>query len=215
MSTEIPPRPLRPLTDVWLRPRKVFRSLANTPVGPLDYVLGALQGIVSWLAFCRTESLGQHAGVGELLGEALLVGPVAGILGILLMCAIYRRLGRVVGGTAGRNQVSHVLSYGGVPLVASLGLWLLTAAVAGSAAFMQQPPTTPEPLAALLLSVQPVVHLALIGWSLLLQVMGFAEVEGLALRRAVGVWIAGQLLVLIAVVVVGVALFGQELAPRG
>jgi len=108
-----------------------------------------------------------------------------------------------------------VLSYGGVPLVASLGLWLLTAAVAGSTAFMQQPPTTPEPLAALLLSVQPVVHLALIGWSLLLQVMGFAEVEGLALRRAVGVWIAGQLLVLIAVVVVGVALFGQELAPRG
>jgi hypothetical protein len=215
MSTEIPARPIRPLTDVWLRPRKVFRSLAHTPVGPRDYILGALQGMVSWLAFCRTESLGLHAGVGALLGEALLVGPVAGILGMFLMCAIYRRLGRVVGGTAERHQVFHVLSYGGVPLVASLALWLATAGIAGPAAFVQQLPAAAEPLASLFLAVQPAMHLALIGWSLLLQVMGFAEVEGLALRRAVGVWIGGQLLVLIAVLVLGVAVFGPELAPPG
>jgi hypothetical protein len=213
MSTEIPPRPLSPLRDVWLRPRKVFRSLTNTPVGRRDYVLGALQGMVSWLAFCRAESLGAHAAVEELLAEAVLVGPVAGILGILLMTAIYRWLGRAAGGTAERHQVFHVLAYGGVPLAASLGLWVLTALLAGPAAFMQQPPGGAEPLAALLVTVQPTVHLALIGWSLLIQVMGFSEIEGLALRRAFGVWLAGQLLVLIAVVMIGVAVYSPQLAP--
>ena len=213
MSTEIPPRPLRALHDVWLRPRKVFRSLANIPVGPRDYLLGALQGMVSWLAFCRAESLGAHSGALDLLAEALLVGPVAGILGILLMTAVYTRLGRAAGGTAERHHVFHVLAYGGVPLVASLALWILTALVAGPATFMQQPGASAEPLAGLMLATQPVVHMALICWSLLIQVMGFSEVEGLALRRAFGVWLAGQLLVLIIVVVIGVLVVSPGPAP--
>jgi len=215
MPTETLPRPLHPLTDVWLRPRKVFRSLAGVPIGPRDYLLAALQGMVSWLAFCRAESLGEHAGVAAMLGEALVVGPIAGILGILLMCAIYRRLGRAAGGVAERHQVFHVLSYGGVPLVASLALWLLTAAIAGPATFLQHAPAGTDGLPALMLAVQPVVHLTLIAWSLLLQVMGFSEVEGLLLRRAFAVWVAGQLLVLIAVIVVGVGLYGPGLAPPG
>ena len=213
METEIPSRPIRPLHDVWLRPRKVFRSLGDTPVGRRDYVLGALQGMVSWFAFCRAESLGAQAGVDALLAEALLVGPIAGILGILLMTAIYGRLGRAAGGTAGRNQVFHVLAYGGVPQVASLGFWVLTALLAGPGAFMQQPPAGVEPFPDLLLTVQPAIHAALFGWSLLIQVMGLSEVGGLALRRAFAVWLAGQLLVLIAVVVIGVAVYSPGLAP--
>ena len=214
MSMENPPLPLHPLTDVWLKPRKVFRALAAVPVSAPDYLLGALQGMVSWLAFCRAESLGKSAGVAQMLGEALLIGPPAGILGVMLMCAVYGRIGRAMGGTAERNQIFHVLSYGGVPLVASLALWVLTALITGPAAFVQHPPENSAPLTGLILSVQPVVHLVMIAWSLLIQVMGFAEVAGLSLRRAVQVWIFGQLLVLVAVIVIGSGL-GSQLPPPG
>jgi len=53
----------------------------------------------------------------------------------------------------------------------------------------------------------------LIGWSLLIQVMGFSEVEGLATRRAFGIWVIGQLLVLAAVAILAILVYTPEIAP--
>ena len=203
-------RPIRPLYDVWLKPRRVFRELAATPVGRTDYLLGAAQGMVSWLALCRAQSAGLHSSVVEIFGKALIVGTVAGILGIILMTAVYTGIGRRAGGSAKRAQVFHVLAYGGVPLVASLGIWAITALLLGPAAFVEKRPADLELFPNLLLHFQSVAHIVLIGWSLLIQVMGFSEVEGLATRRAFGVWVIGQLLVLAAVIILAIVAFGPD-----
>ncbi len=210
MAEENLQRPIRPLYDVWLKPRRVFRELATTPVGRTDYLLGAAQGMVSWLALCRAQSAGLHVGVVEIFGKALLVGTVAGILGIMLMSAVYSGIGRRAGGSATRAQVFHVLAYGGVPLVVSLGIWALAALLLGPAAFVDTRPADLELFPNLLLHFQSVAHVVLIGWSLLIQVMGFSEVEGLATRRAFGVWVIGQLLVLAGVVVLVIVIFGPD-----
>ena len=40
--------PIRPLKDVWLRPRRVFRELANQPIGAADALrLGLALDVVS------------------------------------------------------------------------------------------------------------------------------------------------------------------------
>ena len=213
MTEENPRPPLRPLREVWLRPRYVFRTMAATPIGAADYLLACAQGIVSWLALCRAQSAGLHADVAGILGKALLVGPFAGVLGVLLMTAVYSRIGRGAGGTANRNQVFHVLAYGGVPLVASLAIWVLTAAALGPVVFVHDPPAGLDPMVRLVLFFQSGVHLALVGWSLLLQVMGFSEVEGFATRRAFGVWISGQLLILVAVVLLAALAYGPDVVP--
>ncbi|MFI4890957.1 MAG: YIP1 family protein [Steroidobacterales bacterium] len=212
MDDENPNRPIRPLYDVWLKPRRVFRELAATPVGRTDYLLAAAQGMVSWLALCRAQSAGLHSGVVEIFGKALIAGPVAGILGIILMTAVYTGIGRRAGGGARREQVFHVLAYGGVPLVGSLGLWAVTALLLGPTAFVENRPAGLELFPSLLLQFQSIVHIVLIGWSLLIQVMGFSEVEGLATRRAFGVWVIGQLLVLFAVIILAIVVFGPDLS---
>ena len=43
----------------------------------MDYLLGAAQGIVSWLALSRAEAAGAASPVLEIIGKALLIGPVA------------------------------------------------------------------------------------------------------------------------------------------
>jgi hypothetical protein len=213
MSEESPTRPVRPLYDVWLKPRRVFRELAATPIGRTDYLLAAAQGAISWLVLCRAQSVGLHGSIADIFGKALIVGPVAGILGILLMTAIYVRIGRRAGGAAKREQVFHVLAYGGVPLVASLGIWTMAALLLGPVAFVDNPPADLELFPSLLLRIQSALHMVLIGWSLLLQVMGFSEVEGLATRRAFGLWVLGQLLVLGAVFILAIFVYTPEGAP--
>ena len=196
--------PIRPFKDVWLRPRRVFRELAARPVGITDYLLAAAQGVVSSIVVYRTQLAGIHASASEILARSLLFGPIVGVVSIYLFTAIYGRLGARAGGTSARNQVFHVLAYGGIPVAASLLMWGFMALIIGDAAIVATP-GAPAPGAevdgfvALLLRVQFATYMLLWVWSIVLQVMGFSEIWGLATRKTFGVWVFGQILALMAV----------------
>jgi hypothetical protein len=200
----LPTETIRPLHDVWLRPRRVFRELASRPITGTDYLLGAAQGIVGWLALSRAQNAGATSGIAEIFGKALVIGSIAGIANLFLMGAIYARLGSRAGNKSARAHVIHVLAYGGVPMVASLVVWVFSALLTGEAAFEQAPHPDVEGFVALLLHVQFSAYVLLTIWSVVIQVMGLSEVQGLATRKAFGLWLLGQfigLLVLIFLVI--------------
>ena len=200
--------PVRPLRDVWLKPRRVFRELASQPVGITDYLLAAAQGVATSIAVYRTQFAGTHASAAEALQSSLLFGPIGGVFSLYLFAAIYGRLGARAGGTSKRNQVFHVLAYGGIPVAASLVLWALTAFIVGEAAIVATPggaapgASTPggdvDGFVAFVLRLQFAIYVLLMLWSVVLQVMGFSEIQGLTTRKAFAVWVLGQLLALLA-----------------
>ena len=190
----MPTEPIRPLKDVWLRPRRVFRELATRPAGIRDYLLAAVQGIGNFLALYRTESAGSHSSVAEILGNSAAYGTIAGIASLFLMALIYGRLGARAGGKATVPQVIHVLAYGGTPMVASLAIWVLTALAAGQATFVENPRDDLEGFLVLLLHLQFASYVFLLIWSIVLQVMGFSEIQGFTTRKAFGVWVLGQII---------------------
>jgi hypothetical protein len=172
----------------------VFRELASRPIGAADYLLGAAQGVAGWLAFSRAQNAGATSSVAEIFVKALLIGSVAGVASLFLFCTIYARLGSRAGRTAARNQVFHVLAYGGVPLAASLIVWLFTALLTGEATFEQVPHPDVEGFVAILLRIQFITYVLLTVWSVVIQVMGLSEIQGLTPRKAFGLWILGQLI---------------------
>jgi Yip1 domain len=190
----LPTEPIRPLKDVWLRPRRVFRELAARPAGVTDYLLMSAQGIGNFLALYRTEGAGAHSSVAEILANSAVYGAVAGVASLFLMAIIYRRLGARAGGKSTTSQVIHVLAYGSVPMVASLAIWVLTALLAGEDTFLEAPRPDAEGFLVLLLHVQFISYVLLLVWSIVLQVMGFSEIQGLATRKAFGVWVVGQII---------------------
>jgi hypothetical protein len=194
------PEPIRPLKDVWLRPRRVFRELATRPIGVADLLLAAMQGVATSMAVYRTQSAGLHPNAAEVLGSAFVFGPLGGMASIYLFAAIYGRLGKRAGGSSTRNQVFHVLAYGGVPVAASLALWGFTALLVGEAAIVDTPGAEVDGFVAFVLRAQFAAYLLLLLWSVVLQVMGFSEILGLTTRKAFGVWVLGQLLALLAAV---------------
>jgi hypothetical protein len=186
--------PIRPLYDVWLRPRRVFRELASQPISAADYVLGAAQGVVGWLALSRAQNAGAVRSIGEIFGKALLIGSIAGIASLFLMGVIYSRLGARAGRSSARNQVIHVLAYGSVPVVTSLMFWVFAALLAGEATFEEAPTAEVEGFVVLLLHVQFAAYLLLQAWGVVIQVMGLSEIQGVTTRRAFGLWVLGQII---------------------
>ncbi|HEY0801191.1 MAG TPA: Yip1 family protein [Steroidobacteraceae bacterium] len=189
--------PIRPLKDVWLRPRRVFRELATRPIGATDYLLAAIQGVATSIMVYRTQLAGSNVSTAEILGSSFIFGPLGGVVSMYLFAAIYGRLGKRAGGKSARNQVFHVLAYGGIPLAASLLLWIFTALLVGEVAVVERPGVEIDGFVGFVLRVQFAAHMLLLLWSVVLQVMGFSEVLGLPTRKAFGVWVLGQLLALL------------------
>ena len=190
----LPTDPIRPLKDVWLRPRRVFRELAARPLGIADYLLAAAQGVGNLLALCRHVGAGAHSSVEAILAISFAYGAVSGVVSVYLMAIIYGRLGLRAGGKSTTTQVIHVLAYGGVPMAASLAIWVLTALLAGEATFVETPRADLEAFLALLLHLQFTSYVLLFIWSIVLQVMGLSEIQGLTMRKAFGVWFLGQII---------------------
>jgi hypothetical protein len=197
----------------------VFRELAARPVGVTDYLLAAAQGIASSIVVYRTQFAGIHASASEILASSLLFGPIGGVASIYLFAAIYGRLGARAGGTSVRNQVFHVLAYGGIPVVASLIMWGFMALLIGESAIVAAPGSGAadvDGFVALLLRVQFAAYMLLWFWSIVLQVMGFSEIWGLATGKTFGVWVLGQLVALLAVLFLSmlIAILFPGIAPH-
>jgi hypothetical protein len=176
----------------------VFRELAPQPVGVVDYLLAATLGTGNFLALYRAQGAGAHSHVGAILVDSVAYGSIAGVISLLFMGLIYSRLGRRAGGKATIAQVIHVLAYGGVPMAASVGIWLLAALLAGEGAFLDTPPAQMEAFPAFLLHAQVALYVLLFLWSVVLQVMGLSEIQSFAMRKAFGVWLLGQIFGLLA-----------------
>jgi Yip1 domain len=184
----------------------VFREMASKPVGTADYLLASAQGIGNFLALYRTEGAGTHTSVEEILAKSFLYGAVAGVASLFLMAVIYGRLGRRAGGKSNTTQVIHVLAYGSVPMVASLAIWVVTALLVGEATFVVTPRDDLEGFLVLLLRVQFFAYVLMVVWSIVLQVMGFSEIQGMATRKAFGIWVLGQIIGVLASLILAVAL---------
>jgi hypothetical protein len=177
---------------VWLRPRRVFRELSSQPVGPADLLLGAAQGIVATLGYFRALNFGAKASLGETFLRSTVAGAVLGIVSLYVMAAIYSALASRAGRPGLRRPAMHVLAYGGVPSLASLGIWIVTALLAGPVTFMQEPQGGDD-FGMPLLAVQFASDVLLLFWSVTLQVMGLSEIMAISNGRAFGVWVVGKL----------------------
>jgi Yip1-like protein len=210
-----PTESVRPLQDVWLRPRRVVRELSTHPLGITDYLLGAAQGVASWLALSRAQDLGASKTVEEILARAFVIGPLLGVASLFVLAAIYARLANRAGTGPTLTQVFHVLAYGGVPIVASLGIWLLTALLVGEPVFVNVPRPELEGFAAFLIEAQFIAQALLFFWSLVLQVMGLSELQGLTAGRAFWVWLLGQFLGVLAMTLLAIVLLSLGLFTVG
>ena len=193
--------PIRPLKEVWLRPRRVFRALAGQPLSFTDYALVSALGIANCLASYRSQSAEVHHGLGEVLLNSLIFGVILGIASTFLFAGICARLGPREGGSLSRTAVFHVLAYGGIPVVAAFGVWGLAIMLVGDAAAVAAPVQL-DGFQTLILLLEVLASAFLGLWSVTLQVMGLSELLEVPIGKALRIWLLGRLLWIIAILMI-------------
>ena len=146
-----------------------------------------------------------------------MVGSVVGLASLYIMTAIYSRVAGLSGKPPVRRQLIHVLAYSGVPMSAALAMWIVAALIAGETTFTMPLEPNVESFVVILLRAQFCGYVFLVMWSVVLQVMGFSEILGVATRKAFGIWVLGQLVSVLAALflMVLLATLFQGVFPSG
>lgn len=184
---------IHPLRDVWLRPRRVFRELASSALGPANFALAALQGVCNYLLLFRLEP-DPKLETPLLLSNALLYGAVTGLIVTACYAVLYALIGARIGRKLTRRSAFHVLSYGSVPVATALLVTAAGALLVGDAVLVPKEPAQLDAFVLIMARLQLTLVILLYLWSYLLQVMGLSELLAVPVRRAFGLWLLGQVL---------------------
>jgi hypothetical protein len=197
----------RPAVTIWRRPRLAFERALMAGLHLDAWLIAAIAGIAFFLGWAAARRLGDVARVPEIAGLALLVGPLLGMVGLMLGGVLLRVGGRRLGGHAGAAAIRIVLGWSAAPLAVSLPLWGILLLLSPAVTFGPEPPSA---LVVLVLLVQA----GLVGWAGGLSVIGLSSAHGFSVYRAAATWLAAAFEIVLAcgLIFVGTAL---AIALRG
>jgi hypothetical protein len=165
-------------------PSAAFRRIALARHKNYVVLLSCLQGMAIVYLIIWLKSLGaRFPNFVLLVGAGLVIGPLAGVLFMVVYSLIVHRVGRLLGGAGSYRNVRAATVYASVPIVYSLVLvFPIEIAVFGPYFFSDNP----SPLV-----INPVAYIVLLGfdaaaivWSLALLMEGAAVVNGFGRGKA-------------------------------
>src|SRR5262245_31487782 len=131
--------PLVPWIAIWTRPRAALRRVLDGGAPRAVVRLAALGGIAAGLTIATDSGYGDTHATSVVLGMALPLGVVGGILTLVVLAWLVRLAGLWLGGRGGTMDVMTALAWSCVPAVWGLLLWLPRAALLGEETFRSAP----------------------------------------------------------------------------
>jgi hypothetical protein len=197
-----------PWKTIWRRPRATIRYLVATDPTRNVMLLAALNGINSSLSRAVERNAGDVMPLAAILGIAILLGPIGGIIWLYLGSALLRWVSGWFGGRGQAEHIRTVLAWSLVPILVTMVFWIPQLLLFGQEMFQAEMPRVESDPALLntmvaLGGVEVVAILVLGIWSLVVYLYGLGEVEGYSAWKALGVSIvAGFVFILILLVIV-------------
>lgn len=189
---------VKPWRSIWLSPRNTVRHLVQTDPDHLILVLAALAGVAQVLDRASGRSMGDTVSFPMILGFAVLLGPIFGVLTLYISSALIAWTGRWIGGSAPSRHIRTAMAWAGVPVVAALVLWVIAIAVLGDEMFTTAMPRVEANLGLAFLTMALGLAIFALGvWSLILLLKCVGEVQGFSAWKAMGNVLLGGLVIVL------------------
>ncbi|PDW04344.1 Yip1 family protein [Candidatus Viridilinea mediisalina] len=183
-----------PWFTLWHQPRRAMRSAIAMRSTGETWLLAALAGVSGYLAAMAWSDLGASLGSREVLGVAIVIGPLLGMLGLQVGGVLLRTGGWLLGGRAAAGRVRAALAWATAPLILGLPLWLVQILFWPEATF--QRPT--NPFEQVVINGANLMHLGLWLWAAWLSLIGLAEAQLTGMLRALASWLATIFVIVLA-----------------
>jgi hypothetical protein len=135
----------------------------------------------------------------EILGLAIILGPIAGAIGLYLSGALFRSTGSWLGGTASDKEVRAVFAWSSVVDIAGLLIFALIMIIFGREWFQSSAPWADSSVGILIVILLIPIGLTLLIWRSVIFLSGLAEVHNFSIWKSLGATVLGFVVVIIPI----------------
>lgn len=200
-------RTFNPWFSIWIRPRATIQQIVETDPHKTVLLLAAAAGISRALDRASFRNLGDRAEWPVIVGAAVVVGPVAGIIGLYVSGALVGWTGKWIGGAAPSENIRAAVAWSNVPVVWTLILWIPQLALFGQELFTSATPRLDaNPLLGLTLLAFALTELTLGLWAIVIFLKCLAQVQGFSAWSALGNVLLAAMVVVVPLVIIAIAL---------
>ncbi|WP_169977703.1 Yip1 family protein [Tautonia rosea] len=202
-----------PWKTIWRRPRATIRYLVATDPTRSVMLLAALSGINSSLSRAVERNAGDVLPLIAILGLAVVLGPIGGIIWLYLGSALLRWVSGWFGGRGESEHIRTAMAWSLVPVLTTMVFWIPQLILFREEMFQSEMPRVESDPALLntmvaLGGLEALAILILGIWTFVLFLHGLGEVQGYSAWKALGVTIVAaiMLILILLVVVFGIVL---------
>jgi Yip1 domain len=190
-----------PFVTIWTRPRATIRAIANTDTYRHIVPLAILAGIFRTLDGASERNAGDALPLAAILGIAVLLGPVAGLLGLFVGGWFLGLTGRWLGGRARPDQLRAAIAWSFVPVLVTIPISIIQLGFFGRELFTRETPALDaNPMLGLLLLATGILKAVLGFWSVVILLKGVGEVQGFSAWKALASLLLITLVIILSVV---------------
>lgn len=173
-------------TGLWTMPKTVFRFIHETHYDKYGTVLLGLAGISRALDRASTQNMGDNMSLWAVLGVCIVAGSLLGWLTYYIFAALIGWTGKWLDGRGGSAEIFRVLTYALVPMILGLVLVIPQIALVGNGLFQSEMDLSGLDQVSVMLFYSLIGIEVLLGlWTLVLFVIGVAEVQKFSYGKAV------------------------------
>ncbi|HDP90432.1 MAG TPA: YIP1 family protein [Thioalkalivibrio sp.] len=186
-TLRLPAGNLNPWFSMWLQPRATIQQIVDTNPERMVLLLAALGGIAQMLDRASGQGFGDRMSLEAVLGAALAVGIISGVIQLYVGAALLYWTGSWIGGTASTANIRAAVAWSNVPLVWGMLVWLPGIALFGHELFTDDMPrTAADPRLLMAFVGLGLVSLVIGVWSVVALIKALAQVQGFSAWRALG-----------------------------
>ena len=204
--------PLNPWFSMWTKPRDTIQQIIDSD-DPKNMVLflAAISGISSILSGAVGNNTGDQQPLVGIIAGALIVGPIAGVIGLYISGMLLSWTGKWIGGRASAEYVRTALAWAHIPVIWTVLLWIPEILIFGQETFM-----TPDENS--LVTTAPyafyevgfgIIKMTASVWAFILLLKGLGQVQGFSAWKALWNLMIPGLLFLIPIILIVVAVGGM------
>jgi hypothetical protein len=191
-----------PFLTIWTRPRATIRGIIETDPTYRVIALTSASGIVGALNNAAQRNAGDRLPLSAILGMAIVLGPIGGLIGLYIGAWFVGLSGRWLGGRADSEEVRAALAWSAAPTLVVIPIWIIQLAVFGHEMFTSATPSVEaNPALYILVITTAVAEFALAIWSFVILLKTLGEVQGFSAWRALGSMLLITLIILIPFII--------------
>ena len=174
---------LNPWLSIWIHPRKTMRWIQQNDPDDLVIVLACFAGFSEIMVSASRLNLGDHIAIPVIFAAAVVLGPIMGIIGLIILSVLLWWTGSLMGGASRLNMVRAVLAWSFLPIICYSILWIPQYILLGDVLFESRVVIFGSKGHLLIVGFN-ILRLMIVLWSLVIFLNCLSEVQKFGLWKA-------------------------------